>query len=181
MYKSFFLIVLFTNIACAESEKFNSSAPEQTKQFVSMLGEWKISDSSLGKDGKWTAGYGADWNWYTILDGNAIQDDWIQPSLNIKLKDKSKRQFGTNIRIYNPKKNQWEMAWASNGGKKVDTFTAVGIDGKVVMSGFYAGNNTRITFYDMKKNTFEWKMEIQSKEDKTVWKEIYRIHGDRKK
>lgn len=180
MYK-LILFIFISNSVCAEIEKFNSSAPEQTKQFASMLGEWKISDSSLGKDGKWTAGNGADWNWHTILNGHAIQDDWIQPSLSDKLDDPSKRQFGTNIRIFNPKKNQWEMAWASSGGKKVDTFTAVGGDGKIVMKGFYAGNNTRITFYDMKKNTFEWKMEFQSKEDKNVWLEVYHIHGDRKK
>lgn len=49
------------------------------------------------------------------------------------------------------------------------------------MRGFYVGNETRVTFYDMKENTFDWKMEFQDKDNPEVWKEVYRIHGDRKK
>ena len=178
------LLILLSLSSCVVAKQHNSTinplAVEQTKQFAPLLGEWTITDSSLDKEGNWQAGAGADWNWYTILDGHAIQDDWIQPSLSKDI-DNSKRQFGTNIRIYNPKKNQWEMAWASNGGKKIDTFTAVGSEGKIIMTGFYSGANTRITFYNMQANSFDWKMEFQSNTDASLWKEVYRIHGERRK
>ena len=49
------------------------------------------------------------------------------------------------------------------------------------MRGFYAGNESRITFFNIQENSFDWKMEFQSKEDKSIWKEVYRIHGKRKK
>lgn len=175
------LSMIVSQISHAKSLKINPLASEQTKQFASMLGEWKITDYALDKQGKWQKSTGADWNWYTILNGHAIQDDWIQPSLSTKLEDESKRGYGTNIRIYNPKTNLWEMAWASSNGKKVDNFSAKFEDNKIIMTGFYAGGNTRVTFYDMKPDSFEWKMEMQSKDDKKLWKEVYRIHGDRKK
>ena len=125
-------------------------------------------------------GRGADWNWYTILDGHAIQDDWISPSLSVEVEE-GKRGFGTNIRIYNPTDKRWNQIWVSSNSRKFDNFTATFIDGKIVMRGFYVGNETRVTFYDMKENTFDWKMEFQDKDNPEVWKEVYRIHGDRKK
>jgi hypothetical protein len=172
---------MFSAIGTAENIKseINPLAPKETQQFASLMGNWRITDSSLNKDGKWIAGSGADWNWYTILNGHAIQDDWIQPPLSKKV-PVGKRQFGTNIRIYNPKEKRWEMAWASNAGKKIDTFKAKASEGRVVMRGLYAGNETRITFFNMKPKTFDWKMEVQSKTDKTKWKEVYRIHGEKK-
>lgn len=174
------IALIISQGAFANEYSINPLATEQTKQFATLLGKWEITDSSIDKQGKWQLGVGADWNWYTILDGHAIQDEWIQPSLSKDI-DNNKRQYGTNIRIYNPQKNQWEMAWASNGGKKIDTFTAKGKDGTIIMTGIYSGENTRITFYNMKADTFDWKMEYQSKTDKNLWKEVYRIHGKRKK
>ena len=94
--------------------------------------------------------------------------------------DPTKRVFGTNIRTYNPKTNQWEMAWISSLGNKVDTFKAIEKNGHIVMTGFYNGANTRITFFNMPASTFDWKMEIQSSKDKIKWTEVYRIHGIKK-
>jgi len=174
------LIILLTlpTINFAKS-KINPLAPVETKQYAPLIGEWKITDSSLGKDGKWHAGQGADWNWYTILNGHAIQDDWISPPLS-KETEKGKRQYGTNIRTFNPETSQWEQIWTSSNGKKIDSFSAKEKDGAIVMRGFYTGNESRITFFNLKTDTFDWKMEIQSKEDKSIWKEVYRIHGKRK-
>lgn len=171
-----------TNIGFADdhSNTINPLAPVETAQYAPLLGQWSITDESIDKQGNWQAGPGADWNWYTILDGHAIQDDWIQPALN-KDVPVGKRQYGTNIRTYNPKKKQWDQIWTSSSGHKFDTFTAIGDGEKIVMRGFYAGYETRVTFYNLKPNSFDWKMEQQSKTDPSQWKEVYRIHGKRKK
>lgn len=165
---------------------FSLNSVAQTKQsnhqsnplglFAQLVGKWKIADQSLTKDGKWQAGNGADWNFYSILNGAAIQDDWISPSLS-QPEPETGRQFGTNVRIYNAKKKQWEMAWASNTGQKIDTFTAVEKNGSIIMQGVFGGANTKITFYDIKTKRFSWKMERQT--DKDTWLEIYRIEGTR--
>ncbi len=181
MYKKIVtLIALSLTFLAHANLKINKNAPAETKQYAPLLGQWSITDSSIDKDGNWIQGPGADWNWYTILDGNAIQDDWIQPPLDIEV-EQGKRQYGTNIRIYNPKEKHWEQIWTSISGRKIDRFTAVGKDGTIVMRGFYANNEARITFYNLKENTFDWKMEFQSKTDENIWTEVYRIHGIRKK
>lgn len=92
---------------------------------------------------------------------------------------KGGRQFGTNIRIFNPAEQRWEMAWASSKGQKVDTFTATENDGQIIMTGQFNGNTSRITFFDFKADSFDWKLEYQPA-DKT-WLEVYRIKGVRVK
>jgi hypothetical protein len=142
-----------------------------------LLGKWEITDSSLNQQGQWQAGNGASWHFYTILNGYAVQDDWVAPALD-KPEPEAGRQYGTNIRIFNPKENRWEMAWASVKGQKVDTFTAIEQDGAIIMSGQFNGNTSRITFYDIQSNSFAWKLEMQQANE--TWLEVYRIKGKRK-
>lgn len=97
-----------------------------------LIGNWDISDSSLTSDGSWQEGLGATWHFYPILNGHAIQDDWISPPEN-KPEPPTGRQYGTNIRIFNPEKNHWEMAWMSVKGQKLDQFSAIEEGGKVIM------------------------------------------------
>jgi len=141
-----------------------------------LLGEWEITDSSLNQQGQWQAGNGASWHFYPILNGQAVQDDWIAPALD-QPEPEAGRQYGTNIRIFNPKETRWEMAWASVKGQKVDTFTAIETDDAIIMSGLFNGNTSRITFFDIQANSFAWKLELQQP-DKT-WLEVYRIKGKR--
>lgn len=151
--------------------------------FNNLIGNWRIADYSLNPDGEWQAAGGADWNFYPILNGTAIQDDWIAPSLN-KPAPEQGRQFGTNIRIFNQKNKQWHMAWMANTGQKVDTFKATEKDGKIIMMGDYQGKSTRITFFDFKPNNFSWTMETENQQqasEKATWKVIYKIEGTRVK
>lgn len=169
-------------MVCFISISSNAEEEQLSKQLSNslmknLLGEWVISDSSLDKQGQWQAGKGASWHFYTILNGQAIQDDWIAPALD-QPEPETGRQFGTNIRIYNPKENRWEMAWASVKGQKVDTFTAIEHDGAIIMSGQFNGQTSRITFYDIKTNNFAWKLELQQPNE--LWLEVYRINGTRK-
>ncbi len=157
-------------------QKQSDRAPEQTAQFGQLVGEWRIRDFGRDSEGNWQEGNGADWNFYWILDGTAIQDDWISPGLDSKAPPQG-RQYGTNIRIYNPAENRWEMAWMANTGAKVDTFTAVMEDGALVMRGDYGGKPTRISFHDIGQTQFSWKMEQQ---DGSAWQEVYRIEATRK-
>ena len=166
--------------------------------FQPLIGNWSIEDYQLDKQGKWQPAGGADWNFYSILDGSAVQDDWIAPSLS-KPAPSAGRQYGTNIRILNKDTKEWQMAWMSNTGKKVENFTAKEVDGKIVMRGLYQGSETRITFFDISDSQFSWIMEVaknndtnrdksssdkkqlnKNASDKNVlgqWKTIYKIKG----
>ena len=172
-------VLVSANTDNPKRQQQSAKAPAETVQYGQLVGNWKVRQYGLDNKGEWKEGGSADWNFYWILGGAAIQDDWIAPSLKDPAPE-SGRQLGTNIRIYNPKLKQWEMAWASNTGAKVDTFTAVEKDGSIVMRGIYTGVETRITFYDINQKTFSWKMETQTKETGT-WKEVYRIEAKRMK
>ena len=152
-----------------------------TKGVLNKLIDLKPMHFSLDAKGEWQPAGGADWNFYPVLNGTAIQDDWISPSLS-KPAPEQGRQYGTNIRIYNQQEKQWHMAWMANTGQKVETFTAVEEEGKIIMRGNYQGRNTRITFFDISKTNFFWTMEweIKSEENKeTTWQTVYKIEGTR--
>jgi hypothetical protein len=187
----YFTVALFSmfsfalsNVAVAESaanevpiniQVMSKNAPPQTIHYGRLVGKWEIKDSSLGKDSKWQAGPGANWNFYWILGGSAIQDDWISPGYKTPAPAKG-RQYGTNIRIFNPKTDQWEMAWAANTGKKIDTFKATSDEKSMIMNGVYYDQPTRITFYDISDSRFSWKMEKQDAKSKH-WQAVYKIEG----
>lgn len=156
-------------------QQMSKMAPSQTMHYGRLVGNWEIKDQSLGKDGKWVDGPGANWNFYWILGGNAIQDDWISPGYKTPAPEKG-RQFGTNIRIFNPKSNQWDMAWIANTGKKVDTFKATSNEQSMVAGGVYNNQPTRISFFDITDKRFSWKMEKQDPKTKE-WQAIYKIEG----
>ena len=61
------------------------------------------------------------------------------------------------------------------------TMTAVSSDDEIIMFSDEAnaqGRYSRITFFDITDNTFEWKLEWSS--DQNLWVEVYRIHGTRR-
>lgn len=175
------LVVTWMLLACLISGTSHAELGLLSKQLNNsvmkkLLGHWDIKDQSKDAQGQWQDGQGAQWHFYPILNGHAVQDDWIAPPLDVA-EPENGRQYGTNIRIFNPQENRWEMAWASVKGQKVDTFTAVEKDETIIMSGQFNGNTSRITFYDIKANSFAWKLEFQQAD--FTWVEVYRIQGKR--
>jgi len=69
------------------------------------------------------------------------------------------------------------MAWASVKGQQVDTFVATETADAIIMTGLFNGQNSRITFYDIKDTRFSWKLEFETAPE--MWQEVYRIHGTR--
>lgn len=153
-------------------------APPETQQFGQLVGSWAIADESLQPDGTWAEGPGADWIWRYILDGHAIQDDWISPPID-RAAGRTQRQFGTNIRIYNPASQSWDMAWTSTTDQHITSFSAKAVNNEIIMQGEWNGRDSRITFYNITTNTFEWKLEIRG-DNAGSWTEIYRIFASRK-
>ena len=160
-----------------EPGTLNPDAPPETAQFGQLVGIWDIKDETLQPDGTWKTNEGAEWIWYYVLDGHAIQDDWIAPPRNVPAGE-APRRYGTNLRIYNPATQQWDLAWISNLDRKLSTFTATMQDNALVMRSAEAdGQPSRITFFDITPTTFEWKLELEQEDGS--WAEVYRIHGTR--
>ena len=160
-------------------------APPETEQFGRLAGVWDVEMSVRKDDGSWPEpgqGKRVEWRFRYILDGWAIQDEWIAPPPDVSTED-DQRQLGTNIRIYDPKAGHWDSAWISNTQQKVSTFEAVAEESdRIVMTGTHAsGRPSRVTFYDITDDRFEWRMELQGVgEDPEAWTEVARIHAEKK-
>ena len=157
--------------------KLSPDAPPETKLMGQLAGLWDAEQTIIGKDGKWSSGRRSKgiWRWYYILDGQAIQDDWI----SIDSLDQQKT-VGTNIRIYNPDEKLWYMAWIDKTHRRLATFTATSDKGNIIMDGTNSnGRHIHNIFFNIKPDTFDWKQEWTFDKGKS-WVEVARIHCTRK-
>jgi hypothetical protein len=165
-----------TDLSNQAATALNPEAPVETELLGQLVGTWDAAQSVINRDGSWGEETHSIWKWYYILDGHAIQDDWITiDSL------KKKNVTGTNIRIYNPEENEWHMAWIDKTNRRLATFTAVNDNGTVVMDGTNAkGRYIKNTFFNITDNEFDWKQEWTFNEGET-WIVVAKIHCTRKK
>lgn len=182
----FIAVVMVAGLSMGNVEAGQSGiavgAPPELHHWDKMIGPWSTTEERLSQDGStWQPSKAADWNFYWSYDGWGIRDDYTSPPMSEPVEDESKRQRGTNLRIYNPKTRQWVMTWLTIASTTPASFTATSTDEEIVMlsdtanpQGFFG----RITFFDMTGKSFEWKLEWSK--DQEQWQEVYRIHGTKK-
>jgi len=137
-------------------------------EFGQYIGDWKIEDSTLAKNGSgWTDGEGARWIFTCLGNGTAIQDFWLPANGAV----------GTNLRTYKPETGAWEIAWTVD---KLPGFSHIRAerdeDGNIVMHYVDPVPTPlrRITFFPADKSGWKWKLEF-SNDDGETWFEVYRI------
>ncbi len=152
-------------------------------QFARLVGSWHIEQQVLQADGSWQAVGPAEWAFHYTIGGYAIQDQWIQPPSSRPSPPGETRQHGTNIRIYDPESDSWQIVWASSDSPSFAIYTAKANDrGEMVMSGpdpERPGVMQRITYFDITHDRWSWKMEFSR--DGENWLEVARIAATRKK
>lgn len=158
--------------------QLNSAAPAETEQFGQFVGIWRAYKRTRQQDGTWSPDtVTADWIWYYVLDGHAIQDDYILPPMEVKT-DEGQRFFGTNIRIFNTKEKQWEMAWMDRINREVATFTATKEGDSLVMQGVVRGREVRNIFYNIEPHSYDWVQKWTFDKGQT-WLPVVEIHCER--
>lgn len=182
----FVLLLAITELTQAENAfapgQMAAGAPAELMHWGKLVGRWSTTEEQLKSDGSgWQPSNGADWDFFWAYDGWGIQDNYTSPPLSQALDDESTRQRGINLRIYNPQERKWVLTWLTTTSSKPQTLTATSTDEQIVMyrDGQDAqGNYSRITFFAMRQDSFEWKLEWSK--DQQNWLEVYRIHGTRK-
>ncbi len=175
IFSSFGFILIFSSLAITciaqQQTKLNPDAPSETELLGQLIGTWDAEQTILNSDGTWGEPKNSKWKWYYILDGHAIQDDWITlDSLN------NESIVGTNIRIFNPDENKWYMAWIDKTNRRLATFTALNENGIVKMNGTNAkGRHIKNTFYNFSESEFDWQQEWTFDEGKS-WVIVTKIH-----
>ncbi len=175
-----FLVFLFVAEGSAADEGFHPDAPEQTRHFAPLLGTWQISQRTLRRGATdpndpaaWIVSQQPnEWRFYTILNGHAIQDDFIVPASWIDVPE-SRRGYGTNIRIFNEAKGHWEMAWIATAAREVWEFTATSKEGEIVMHSIDLEPPRRNFFHSFTADSFSWRQEWTFDEGKTSVAVVY--------
>ncbi len=157
--------------------KPHPDAPMETEQFGQLVGKWEcISKDKTTRDMTDTVWYenNATWEWGYVLGGHAVQNHWWQENTapDAKVKD----FFATGIFIFNPDSNLWETIVIGSRAHKIPgKFQAEYNDGKINMHD--GTEKWLVTFYDMQKNSFNWKYEIPA--ENGDWVSISEINAVR--
>ncbi len=139
----------------AEFGRLNPEAPPETRQFAFLIGEWECTQKAMAPDGRSYRESTATWSGRFILDGWAIQDDWVSP------RPGGGSFHGTNIRSFNPKTRKWDNRWLPAGSLQWKYFEAEQVGDTMVMTG--EGEDPRGKFVD--RNTFH-----NIREDSWSWR-----------
>lgn len=169
----FFFILGLASLARADSNSYPLGNKEACMegpmaQFGRYIGDWKIDDEQLARDGSgWGPGKGARWVFTCIGDGTSVQDYWMPNAGG----------FGTNLRTYNPDTESWEIVWATSSQNGLTHISAKqNDDGNIVMDILSPKPNPprRITFLVPHDNGWNWVME-SSFDGGETWTAVYRI------
>jgi len=139
-------------------------------QFGRYIGDWKIEDSQLQKDGSgWKPGGGARWIFSCLGNGTAIQDFWLPANGNV----------GTNLRTFDAKTGKWDIAWTADLSPAISRIEAEqDSEGNIVMS--YVSPvptpQRRITFFAPDDSGWDWQLEF-SNDSGDTWFAVYKIRA----
>ena len=139
------------------------AAPE-VAQFGQLVGLWQIETRSMDRQGQWSDGAGAYWAWKYILGGHAVQDLYLQ----IDAAGKDTRI--TQLRIYDPKTNNWNISWINTIEARHGNFIAHSEDGTLIMTdpNSTAGYPVQIVFSDISDDRWVWEYQIM-RSDSDQW------------
>ena len=164
------LVFLVLIVAMTPALAENACMEGQMAQFGRYVGDWKIDDESLARDGSgWSPGEGARWIFECIGDGTAVQDYWMPNGGG----------YGTNLRTFNPDTGAWEIAWAAQALNGLMHIAAQqNDDGNIVMSILKPEQDPprRIIFFTPDENGWSW-VQQWSFDDGKTWTDVYRIRA----
>ncbi|MEM7081782.1 MAG: hypothetical protein AAF465_03530 [Pseudomonadota bacterium] len=176
------VLTVTSSVAGNALNGMNPNAPPEVAHMGKLVGRWSTTEESLKPDGSgWQPSTSADWDFHWEYNGHGIRDLYVSPPVEQKVDDESTRTRGVNLRVYNPAEKKWVMTWLTTAATPPSGFTAVSDAETIVMLSDKPGANgfhSRITFFDIQDNSFEWKMEWSK--DQKQWLEVHRIHGVRK-
>jgi hypothetical protein len=139
---------------------------DQAQVLGRLVGSWDVEYTTFAKDGTSSLRTGefiVEW----VMDGRALQDLWIvHPS-----GDRKEREVYTDLHWFDAKSRTWRSAFVDPEHGSVARFTGrpVGNDRYVLETPDFGSNQTRWSFYDIRRDTLAVRGEVSNDEGKT-WK-----------
>lgn len=149
----------------------NPDAPEGLEQFGQFAGTWTCTPGNRQPDGTFKdAPFKPKWIWSYALNGTVIQDIWKPNVENAP----PGSVMGTNLRVYDPESDAWEMVWTTETLGGFQTFESKMEEGNMVMrgdlpAGAFPAHMVRITFHNISENYFDWSYEASAPGDGENW------------
>lgn len=178
------LVLLSASTIAGETPLIGAQNPEAhagIEQYGQFVGTWTCAPAARQPDGSLKEFPARPtWVWHYALNGHAIQDVWIPDPEN----PRPGASMGTNLRVYDPEKDQWVMVWATETLNGFQQFTARMVDGEMVMHGDitlgpHPPHKARITFYNISEAHFDWKYESSKLNDGELWSLAATLSCDR--
>ena len=142
------------------------SLADQAQVIGRLVGAWDVEYTTFAKDGTTSLRTGefiVEW----VMDGRAIQDLWIvHPS-----GERKEREVYSDLHWFDAKSRTWRSAFVDPEHGSVARFTGgpVGSDRYVLVTPDFGSNQTRWSFYDIRRDTFAVRGEVSNDDGKT-WK-----------
>ena len=139
---------------------------DQAQVLGRLVGSWDVEYTTFAKDGTASLRTGefiVEW----VMDGRAIQDLWIvHPS-----GERKEREVYTDLHWFDAKSRTWRSAFVDPEHGSVARFKGgpVGDDRYVLETPDFGSNQTRWSFYDIRRDTLAVRGEVSSDDGKT-WK-----------
>lgn len=128
--------------------------------FGQFVGTWEVDVVNHLSDGTREAARG-EWHFGWILQGRAVQDVWIAPSRTEQQQhDLAFYEYGTAVRVYDPKLDHWHVAWSGPIRSMQILFVARERGDEIVLEGAEAGAVLQWIFSEIKPRSFRWRSQI---------------------
>lgn len=147
------------------SETKNSTLPEEMDWFAPLIGEWDIIwTENIGTE--YEATKKGEWIFSRVLNGFGIQDLFIVPSREERIRlNMPNAEYGTTIRMYNPRKNNWEIYYTCIG--EYTRLSAEKENDKIILTEV-SEKKMRWIFSEITEKTFHWQNWMQTENGEWV-------------
>lgn len=158
------------------------STYEHLKPYEFLIGDWDFDWVGHNSDGTtWTVP--GEWHFAWILEGRAIQDNWICPGISLRETGKYPAgQYGTTIRFYDNKEDCVKVVWMGAVNTQINLFRVSFPDNRIVQLEIAVGDNQKLekwVFKDIMHDTFTWEA-YHSENQGLVWKLTQEVFARKK-
>lgn len=135
-------------------------APED-QLFVPFMGSWDLDVDWL-ENGRVVRSEVGEWHFAWMLEGRAIQDVWIVPSIAERAAGNSGYEYGTSVRFHDPDIGGWRSIWVGPVRRSVELFIAKRVETDIVLeTGRADGRSMKWVFSDVGPTCFIWRNFLQ--------------------
>lgn len=116
-----------------------------------------------------------------VLGGRAVQDVWIAPSHKTKAAGAQDGMYGTTLRVYDSKTDQWEITWIDPVRRTFNRMVGHPVGNEIIQEfRDEAGNICQWCFTDIRPDSFHW-ISRESKDERKTWNLTAEFFLDRRR